>query len=1159
VITVLVLTAAGVGWTLADPERIRQGIEQSVSSLSGKPFSIDGAFDYALGRTVTVTAERLRWMDDNPQDTPLLAIEQASVSVDLLGLLGGTVRLTNLRVRDAALHFDWSDDRFNWLFGTGGSAEDSGPVPVLIDQASLQNVALSFRHPHLADEVRLQVLSARHQADEAGRLVISGDLRLDDRDLRLDGQIGPLPQLLAAGAIDLDATLNGPLAALTVNGSTAALSELRDLVLDAGLRSSDATVLAQRLRLPLEASGDVDLSLDIDAQGEQVRLRGEGNFGEFAIDARVVTDDLASLEGLEAGISASGPSARDLATLLGRTGLPDAPFDTELRATRSANGLELQRLRFDSVGLKLEASGVVRSVDVIRDIDLDLQVEGDDFTDVATLFPVNVDAPLPYRVSASIVGKGPGQHDDLDAQLQIADMTGRLYGTLSETKDLQGSELRYELDAPDASALPLLGATMPAKAPLRLTGRMVFEDDQIVLDGLEARLGDARLGGRFRLLTDNIEPIIDFEGQASGPDLAAIIGHQVPPELANALPPGDFSAEIELRFSGETLAGEAAVLVGDSRIGFSGQLDLGPIGPELAGDLSVAGKRLGDWLNDAAIAAAEDAFALNSEIQLSGQSLRLDGLTASLGASELAGNIALSGEGLTDGRFDLRAQTDDLAALLPEGSDYRPAVNRLDLQVRGGHSSPGTFDFEQLQATMGELELKLSGSLQHAPVWSAQGLKLDVRGPRLSDLGSLHQYAFPDQPFTLNAAVDGDAKNQRIGELRFRSGDNDLSGQLAFIPGERPRMELDLKSDRLKLDDFVKVDAFSNAPDRTQQPEQRVFNDTPLPFGVLDGFDAVVRLRFDELLSQRRYWRNVVIDADVENGSVRLRQASLDAAAGRLNLSGSLTPGTAGRVLSLEIEARDAMLATESMTPEEIERLPRHAIDARLAAVGDTPRALAGSLEGFVWIVGGEGYGPRGKIAPLYGDLVTEVLTSINPAHTEQAEVRIDCDGAFLEVEQGKVRTAPALVLKTERIVMVAAGTVDLASGAIDITIETTPLRGVGLGLGDVINPLTKLSGTLRQPAVILDPKGALVEGGAAVATAGLSVVFKNLVKRLLGSGDICQRLGQQALEIRRKKDPDNLPELAARFTKEGAATVGQPASAGQDAGDARSPHDWLD
>jgi uncharacterized protein involved in outer membrane biogenesis len=1160
----LLIVAVAAAFVIGDPERVRQGIEQSVSSLSGKPFSIDGPFDLELGRVVSVSAERVRWQDPDKGQAPLLVIQDVAASIDLLSLLRRTVRITDLQVRDAALNFDWSGDRFNWRMGSGDAGPSGRAVPVLIDRASLQDVALTFRHPQLADEVRLQVVSAQHQADEADRLVVTSDLRLDDRDLQLHGHIGPLPQLVAAGAVDLDATLTGPLAEMTVTASTAALAELLDLVLDAKLRAPDAAALAQRVRLPLETAGDVDLSLAIDTSGAQARLRGKGHFGDYRLDSTFDTDDLTSLKGLAMRGSGSGPSARDLATLLGREALPDRPFEIALLAKRTDKGLELQHLQFDSEGFKVAASGVARSVEVIRDIDLDLHVEGDDFTDLAALLDLKVSDPVPYRLSTVIAGKGPNQHDDLDAQLQIGDTTGRLHGTLSETHDLVGSKLQFSLKSPDASQLPLLGDLMPAQQPFQLVGRMAFDADAMQIDDLEANLGAATLTGKVQLGIGHGRPTIAFDGNAKGPDLAGIINPLLPAALRDRLPRTEFTAATRLSFADSTLTiDEVHLTSAGSRAEFNGKLHSGGPGPSLAGQLSVSGERLANWLQDVDIAALGAPFEVKGALDVSAQSLRLDGVTASLGGTQLAGNLALSGEGLKDGRFDLRGQTDDLSGLIPRNTDYRPAARSLDFQIKGRHR-PGTLDIEQFQASIGELKASIAGRLQHEGVWSAHQLRLDASGPRLSDLGTFGDYTPPDRPFTLKAAIDGDAKTQHIGDLQFRSGDNDLSGKLKVVPAERPRLELDLESDRFRLDDFFQprpsgAATADAAQPNDQPPEDPIFGNEPLPFDLLDRFDAALRVRLDNLLSHQRHWRNVILDADVDNGAVQLKQASLDAAAGKLRLSGTLTPHEAGRALALTIEASDAMIASEAMTPEEIERLPRHAVDAQLSAVGNTPHELVSSLDGFVWIVGGKGYGPRTKLAPLYGDFLTQVLTSINPAHTEQTEVRIDCDGAYLEVEQGKVRTAPAIVMKTKNIIVVASGTVDLSSEALDVTIETTPMRGIGISLGDVINPLTKVSGTLQSPAIVLDPKGALIEGGAAVATYGLSIVAKSLAKRLAGSHKICQRIGEQAVEIRRKKDPDNLPELAAQFIKDDAKTDGRPAPAGPTDSDTGSPYDFLD
>jgi hypothetical protein len=230
------------------------------------------------------------------------------------------------------------------------------------------------------------------------------------------------------------------------------------------------------------------------------------------------------------------------------------------------------------------------------------------------------------------------------------------------------------------------------------------------------------------------------------------------------------------------------------------------------------------------------------------------------------------------------------------------------------------------------------------------------------------------------------------------------------------------------------------------------------------------------------------------------------------------------------------MLASAQMTPEELDRLPRHAVDARLSATGNTPHELAASLNGFVWIIGGQGEGPRAKIGPLFGDFLSELGSAVNKVEEDRATTRIDCDGIYLEIEQGKVRTAPAIVIQTKHLVVFAVGTADLASEEIDVLFETTPLRGIGISLGELTNPFTKLTGTLRQPRISLSPEGALLQGGAAVATSGLSIVIKSLWKRWFGSRQICRQVANKALALRSERDPANVPDLASMVAGTGAA-----------------------
>ena len=44
----------------------------------------------------------------------------------------------------------------------------------------------------------------------------------------------------------------------------------------------------------------------------------------------------------------------------------------------------------------------------------------------------------------------------------------------------------------------------------------------------------------------------------------------------------------------------------------------------------------------------------------------------------------------------------------------------------------------------------------------------------------------------------------------------------------------------------------------------------------------------------------------------------------------------------------------------------------------------------------------------------------------------------------------------------------------------------------------------MAKPTLVIDPEGVLIEGGLAVATAGLSIIAKSLKNRYLSGKDPC-------------------------------------------------------
>lgn len=64
--------------------------------------------------------------------------------------------------------------------------------------------------------------------------------------------------------------------------------------------------------------------------------------------------------------------------------------------------------------------------------------------------------------------------------------------------------------------------------------------------------------------------------------------------------------------------------------------------------------------------------------------------------------------------------------------------------------------------------------------------------------------------------------------------------------------------------------------------------------------------------------------------------------------------------------------------------------------------------------------------------------------------------------------------------------------------------RGIGLGLSSLANPRVRVGGGPGSPMLALSKEGAILEGGAAVATGGLSIIVLGLKDRFLSDNKPC-------------------------------------------------------
>ena len=191
-------------------------------------------------------------------------------------------------------------------------------------------------------------------------------------------------------------------------------------------------------------------------------------------------------------------------------------------------------------------------------------------------------------------------------------------------------------------------------------------------------------------------------------------------------------------------------------------------------------------------------------------------------------------------------------------------------------------------------------------------------------------------------------------------------------------------------------------------------------------------------------------------------------------------------------------------------------IDITFESTGADLRTLLGNANGIVFadLRGGQ-MGKNRFLQALYGDVLDELLSAINPFSKTDPVTNLECIVIPLEIADGQVQSSPASFVSTDKVRITITPSLDLKTEKIDVQINTTPRKALGVSAGELVNPYIKVIGTLAAPRLAVNQKGLLVSGGTAVATGGISLLAKAAWDRLSRAGDPCKNAteqGQQAL-----------------------------------------------
>ncbi len=1100
---IVLLPLAALGYLLTmGPEDLKDLIIARVEAQTGRQLAINGRFEIDLSLTPSVIAEDITFQNAEWGSRPELArVGYIEVAIDLVPLIGGTIDLSRIALKDADILIETdAGGRSNLDFRTRPaaavgddipppavespvpSAAPPGPPPTpnipIVRDADFDNVTVVFKNQASGDvrtlhvaEIDIDGLGAQTPLDVS----MIGDF--DQVAIEIVGQLGSPAQMLTpteawplslvgtAGGISLDiaGTMTEPTAA---RGLDVAIQARGPEIAALGHLFATEIPRAGPFKILVTVLGDLDGTLalqDIDAELGQTE--------EMTLTARGTVGSVFEAENVDLALTAEGAALETLAAIVGQRIPPVGPYRAAAQVKGDLGGtLALSDLDAE-IGVpetvRITAQGDVASVMQGGGIALDLSAEGTEWGRLRQVLPD---------------GLGPVSFPDIGPFDVAASVRGDVDGILA----VDG--LRVDLGGPDTLSLVATGAVASAMdgGGIDVTAELQGAEFKDLVAMLPADFvpGGDRLPqlGPFRI---GLTALGDANGVLAIGDIDASVGR---------------SEFVSLGVEGSV----ASVMVGDGldlRLHAVGA-DLGMVNdvlpPDMLGDIRLPA--LGPF--DVIVRLQGDASG----------ALSLSDLDARLGARKTVQVTARGAvEDLRAGRgINLQArlegwETGRLNTLVPPGilgNTTLPSLGPYDVAGTVTGNIDGVFAVTGLNAAIGtEDRALITAEGTVTDVRAIQGLDLQVgaRGGSLAALSPAVGAELPEtDPFSFSAAVKGNWQEElSIGGLVASIGESDLAGDLDVAFKEaRPSLRARVESRRLDLDALrglaaveapvtpqagpgvTAVPPIAGPATPVQQPSagpdggRRVIPNDPLPVDDLKALDLDAEVQVAELIFDGQRIDSAQAKVDLVGGKLTLDplQGGLDGGliSGNMVLDASLSEPALSGQLTIRQYNLGSLLAARRIMQGFRGRADITMSD--LTSNGRTLRALSANLNGTLALRMGAGSMDAGEVNQLSGGAAD--LARLLLGGGQVKDMTINCIDLRYAVSGGVMRTEKAL-LDTDIVTVMGSGDANLATERLDLFVGGRP-KGRALAPEVAL----KIGGTFADPEFKVDKTSAVGAAG---------------------------------------------------------------------------------
>lgn len=1099
-----------VSWLwVADLGVFKPQIERLVREQTGRDFSIDGIFAVDLASETRVIAENVRLGNaDWASGKDMVTIDRLEVVIDLWSLFGDRVRLQMIDLDGARINLARRTDAApNWDFGLERPERppdpDRKPFDILMRQIEIDDVVLRLDDPDRTEPLRLVVSSWRQLHRDDDFLDVELDASLNDRVVTIDGESGPWSALLAGKDIQFDIAAAFDTLSISGKGHIDNVTDLRRPTIEFRAAGPDIDDITRMLGIGDEGEGSIDLEGSLRPQESgPVVLDVKGNIGATEVDASGEFSDLQNLEKIDFSVLASGPDVSRILRIAGIHQVRESPFMIDIDATRDGRVFTVERAIMVFGEARFEASARLPNFPGIDDSRVNLQIEGPDIERFRYVTGLPGAATGPFSLSFTATPDDDGL-DILD--LDIRTSLGHLVadGTVTEDPNYYGSTFSFEVNTGDlGNAGNTYGVNGLPATPLKISGSAEWTNRGIeTRDSVVATVDDvtARVDGIIVARPGVIGS--DFNFRIDGASLSKLIdafagGTELPDQ------PYDLQGQLQVRDDGYRFR-EVDGVVGSTNVQIDGLLAASPMqgsrfdfefdGPAFEEVV----KHIGDF------EVRPGDFKLSGRVNLQPDLLSIDGLNLSRERGRLNVDVDV---GLPLSRswidFEVSGRGRNIQnAFAGYGSfELNPSEWTLNTagQLRGRK-----IGFERLNIDIGAARVRADGELDLEESAANTEFNFSVEVPSLATLAKQDGYAMRDMPLSVLAHVEGRDGVLSIDNLHAKLGESDVNGKVRLEQGDIPELHIDIQSDSLIFAPLSDEREFEYDPEPAFD-DGRLIPDIAVPVEAMGKLNARIDVKIGEFRRDTLHLRNLVIRAELRDQALNVTDAGFDAFSGRLDARLYVSPVDDQASFHLQVKARDFALG---LIETNRDAAMTGDIDIDLHGTGDNLRTVLADMSGVFFLDSRGGRMPNNRFfQALYGDLLNEVLSAINPFYQSETYTAFECVVMPIRFDKGVVGGDPFTYVETDKVRINLKSNVILATESLDINIRTTPQRMLGISAGELLNPYIKVVGTLASPRLAVDEEGVLLSGGAAVATGGLSVLARAAWDRVSNTGDVCQK-----------------------------------------------------